>query len=109
MMTTWLLLIAAIVFEVFGTVSMKLSLGFTKLLPSVAVFVFYGLSFTGLTLVLKSIDVSVAYAVWSGLGTAIIAVIGIGWFKEPISILKVVSLGMIIVGVVGLNLSSSNH
>lgn len=108
-MNSWILLTVAILFEVSGTTCMKLSLGFTKLLPSVAVFIFYGLSFTALTLVLKSIDVSVAYAVWSGLGTAIIAVIGVGWFKEPVSWFKVLSLAMIILGVVGLNLSSHNH
>ena len=107
-MNSWLLLIVAILFEVSGTTSMKLAEGFTKFWPSLMVFLCYGISFTALTLVLKTIDVSVAYAVWSGLGTAIIALIGIGWFKEPISLLKTVSLAMIIVGVVGLNFSSSH-
>src|SRR3989338_1998353 len=70
---SWLLL--AIVLEVCGTTSMKLSEGFAKLLPSILIFVFYGLSFASLTIALKSIDVSIAYAVWSGVGTALIAAI----------------------------------
>jgi len=107
-MSSWFLLVVAILLEVSGTTSMKMSQGFTYFWPSVLVFVFYGLSFSALTLVLKTMDVSVAYAVWSGLGTAIIAVIGILWFKEPLSTFKVLSLLMIIIGVVGLNLSSSH-
>ena len=67
---TWLYLILAILLEVSGTTCMKLSEGFTKLVPSVLIFVFYTASFGMLTLALKRIDVSVAYAVWSGMGTA---------------------------------------
>lgn len=107
-MTTWLLLVGAIVFEVCGTTAMKMSQGFTKLLPSVLIFVFYAFSFTGLTLALKRIDVSVAYAIWSGLGTALIAAIGIVWFKEPISLIKILSLACIIAGVVGLNMCGAH-
>lgn len=62
-----------------------------------------------LTLCLKKIDVSVAYAVWAGLGTALIAIIGILWFKEPLGALKVISLVLIVGGVVGLNLSGVAH
>ena len=106
---SWLYLVWAIVLEVSGTTSMKLSQGFTKLLPSVLTFVFYGLSLSALTLALKNIDVSVAYAVWSGLGTAMIASIGVLWLKEPLTTLKVVSLTLIIIGVIGLNLSGGVH
>ncbi|MCP4541509.1 MAG: multidrug efflux SMR transporter [Chloroflexi bacterium] len=105
----WVYLILAILAEVSGTTSMKLSEGFTKLVPSVLVFVFYGLVLGSLTLALKQIDVSVAYAVWSGLGTTLVALIGVLWFKEPISVLKVVSLVLIVLGVVGLNLSVGSH
>jgi len=66
---------------------MKLSEGLTKTLPSVLLFVFYTLSFGMLTLALKRIEVSVAYAVWSGVGTALIASIGVLWFKEPMTAL----------------------
>ena len=105
----WLYLALAILFEVTGTTCMKLSEGFTKLVPSILLFVFYSLSFRMLTLALKRIDVSVAYAVWSGMGTALIATIGVLWFKEPITALKLISLALIIGGVVGLNLSGGAH
>ena len=105
----WLYLVLAILLEVTGTTCMKLSEGFTKLVPSILLFVFYSLSFGMLTLALKRIDVSVAYAVWSGVGTALIATIGVLWFKEPITALKLISLVLIIGGVVGLNLSGGTH
>jgi small multidrug resistance pump len=102
---SWLYLVLAIVLEVSGTTSMKLSQGFTKLFPTLLMFLLYGLSLSALTLALKRIDVSVAYAVWSGLGTALIATVGVLWLKEPLNTLKVVSLMLIIIGVIGLNLS----
>jgi len=104
----WLTLVLAIIFEVAGTTAMKLSEGFTKTLPSVAMALFYILSLVMLTLTLKKIDVSVAYAIWSGLGTALIALIGIWIFGESLSPLKVASILMIILGVVGLQLSMSH-
>ena len=105
----WLYLVLAILLEVSGTTCMKLSEGFTKTVPSILLFVFYTLSFCMLTLALKKIDVSVAYAVWSGVGTALVATIGVLWFKEPATALKLISLGLIIIGVVGLNLSGGAH
>jgi small multidrug resistance pump len=106
---TWLYLILAILLEVCGTTCMKLSEGFTKTVPSILLFVFYTLSFGMLTMALKKLDVSVAYAVWSGMGTALIATIGVLWFREPVTALKLISLGLIILGVVGLNLSGGAH
>lgn len=105
----YLYLVLAIFLEVSGTICMKLSQGFTRLLPSVLIFLFYGLSFTCLTLVLKKLDVSVAYAIWSGLGTAIIATLGIMYFKEPVNALKIISLALVITGIIGLNLSGGTH
>ena len=105
----WFYLVMAIVLEVSGTTSMKLSQGFTKMQPSVLMFLFYGLSLPALTLALKRMDVSVAYAVWSGLGTALIATVGVMWLKEPLNTRKVVSLALIIVGGIGLNLSGGGH
>jgi len=105
----WLLLVIAIVMEVTGTTCMKLSSGFTKLVPSILMFVFYGLSFVSLTFVLKKIDVSIAYAIWSGLGTSLIAIIGILWFKEPATAMKMISIGLIVIGIIGLNLSGGTH
>src|SRR5262245_12123118 len=106
---SWFYLVLAIVLEVSGTTSMKLSQGFTKMLPSALMFLLYGLSVCALTLALKRIDVSMAYAVWSGLGTALIATVGVLWLKEPLNTLKIVSLTLIIIGVIGLNLSGGMH
>lgn len=106
---SWIYLVVAVLLEVSGTTCMKLSEGFTRIVPSIAMFVFYGLSLGSLTMALRELRVSVAYAVWSGLGTAAIAAIGIFWFKEPVTATKVGSLVLIIVGVVGLNLAGSGH
>jgi small multidrug resistance pump len=108
LMNAWFFLLVAILFEVSGTTSMKLSEGFTRFWPSVLIFVFYAVSFTGLTLCLRQIHVSVAYAVWSGLGTFLIAVIGAVYFKEPLSVVKILSLVLIIIGVIGVNLSGAH-
>lgn len=105
----WIALVTAIVLEVSGTTCMKLSDGFNKLGYTVALFLFYAASLSALTWALKQIEVSVAYAVWSGVGTALIAVIGMTYFREPLTAMKLVSLALIIAGVVGLNLSGSNH
>jgi len=101
----WLLLLAAIVLEVAGTTAMKLSEGFSRLYPSVLIFAFYAASFTAFTFALKKIDVSIAYAVWSGIGTALITAIGIFYFREAVTPMKLISIMLIIIGVVGLNLS----
>jgi small multidrug resistance pump len=102
---SWVFLVLAIVLEVSGTTCMKVAQGFTRLVPSVLMFVCYGLSIASLTLALKRIEVSVAYAVWSAVGTGLIAAIGIIWFRETMNLLKGISLALIILGVVGLHLS----
>ncbi len=104
-MNYYYLLLLAIAFEVCGTTCMKLSEGFSRLFPSVLIFVFYAISFYFFTLSLKGIDVSIAYAIWAGLGTALITVIGIFFFREPINTLKIASLFFVVAGVVGLHLS----
>ena len=105
-MQQWIYLIAAIFFEVLGTTSMKLSDGFTKTVPSVAMGIFYILSLVALTYALKKFDVSMAYAIWSGVGTALITLIGIVYFKEPMGAVKLASIGLIIIGVVGLHMTT---
>jgi len=98
---SWFFLFLAVLLEVAGTISMKISQGFTKLTPSLFIFIFYGLSFGALTVALKTINLSVAYALWAGIGTTLIAGVGILWFKEPATSLKLISLGLIILGVIG--------
>jgi small multidrug resistance pump len=104
----WLYLFIAIICEVCGTTSMKLSNGFSQLLPSVLIFVFYALSFTFVTLALKTLPVGLTYAVWSAVGTALITAIGVIWFGEGMNTLKAVSLMLIILGVAGLQFSQEH-
>jgi len=100
----WFLLFVAIGFEVAGTTCMKLSEGFSKLVPSVLLFVFYGISFAVFSMALKKgINLSAAYAIWCGIGISLIAAIGVLYFKEPVTVLKVASIALIIAGVVGLS------
>lgn len=98
-------LTGAIVFEICGTTSLKLSDGFTRAGPSGLVVLCYVASFVLLSLALRGIELSVAYAVWSGLGTAVVAAIGIAWFGESAGSWKLLCLGLIVLGVVGLHLS----
>ena len=105
----WILLVVAIVLEVVGTTNMKLSEGFSKLVPSLLVLFFYALSIVALTFAVNRLDVSVAYAVWSGMGTALVAMIGIWFFQESLTTTKLIALGLIIVGVAMLHLTSESH
>jgi small multidrug resistance pump len=99
-----LYLLLGIIFEVLGTVCMKVAEGFTKVTPSVLVFVFYGTCLVFLTLVFEKLEVGATYAIWAGVGTALTAVIGFIWFKEPVSIIKISSIVLIILGIIGLEL-----
>ena len=108
-MTDWILLSIAIIFEVVGTSLLKTSNGFTKLLPSIGSLCFYTVSFYLLSITLRRMEVGVAYALWSGLGTALVACIGIFYFNESLSPVKMISLALIIIGAIGLNLSSQAH
>lgn len=88
---------------------MKFSEGFTKLLPSILLLLFYLGSLLFLTLALKKIDVSVAYAVWSGMGIVIISVVGLFYFNEQLSFMKVIAITLIIIGVITLNISEGKR
>lgn len=104
----WILLLAAIGFEVAGTVCMKLSDGFRNPLPSVLIFVFYAAAFGFLTLTLKRMELSLAYAIWAGIGTALTVAIGVLWFQEALTVLKLASVALVIAGIVGLNLGGAH-
>ena len=103
-----LLLSFAIVTEVVGTVALRYSEGFTRLAPSAIVVLGYGASFWLLALVLKELSIGTTYAVWSAVGTALIAAFGIFALGEPATALKLGSLALILIGVVGLNLAGSH-
>ena len=70
---------------------------------------FYAFSFALLTLALKTLELSFTYAVWSGFGTALIATIGFIYFREPVTLLKIASILLIVMGVVGLNLGGAKN
>ena len=102
---TALLLSFAISSEVAATLALKASDGFSRPLPAVIVVVGYAVSFWLLALVLKHLSVGTTYAVWSAVGTAAIALIGIVAYGEAANVLKIASLALIVVGVVGLNVA----
>ena len=106
-MIFWIYLLIAILTEVVGTTMMKVSQGLTRLIPSMLMFVMYAISFVFMAFALKKLEVSTAYAIWSGLGTALIAAIGIVLFHESFSIPKVVGTALVIAGVVLINLRGS--
>ena len=103
---SWAVLSVAILFEVAGTTCMRLSESFSKLVPSVLIFVFYAISFALNTLVTRTLGLSIVYAVWSGVGTVLTAIIGYVYFKEPATALKMASAGLIVIGVWGLHAAS---
>ncbi|MGO4495176.1 multidrug efflux SMR transporter [Paenibacillus sp. 2RAB27] len=105
----WVLLILAILFELSGTTSMKLSEGFTRFWPSILMFILYGCSFTLLNFALTYIQVGVAYAIWSGVGIVLITLVGLVLFKESFNITQLAWILLIVVGVIGLKLSSKVH
>ena len=99
----WYFLALAILSEVIGTLALKMSNGFSILLPSIIVVVGYSTSFWFLALCLKSLYVATAYAIWAGAGTAVVSIAAVFLFKEPMTIIKAVSLVLVILGVIGLH------
>lgn len=107
-MSPGLMLGLAIVTEVIGTALLRVSDGFTKVGPSIGVVVGYVASVILLARVLKDLDLGLTYAIWAGTGTALIAIIGVAVWDEPMGAVKVASIAAVIVGVVGLNLSAAH-
>ncbi len=103
----WFLLIIAGLFEVGWAIGLKYSQGFTKLMPSVLTIIGMIASFYFLSLALKSLPLGTAYAIWTGIGTIGTVVFGILLFKEPIDIIRLVCIGFIVAGIVGLKLVSA--
>jgi small multidrug resistance pump len=106
---SWLILFFAIVFEVAGTLTLKFTEGMTRLWPTLLMFAFYLVSLFGLSVAVSRIPVGTAYAVWSGVGTLMVAVMGVLWFKEQVTVLRTVSTLLIVIGVAGLYLTSSHQ
>ncbi|MDD2707371.1 MAG: multidrug efflux SMR transporter [Verrucomicrobiae bacterium] len=104
----YLYLFIAIVAEVIATSSLKASEGFTKWIPGVVVVIGYGVSFYFLSLVLKSIPVGIAYAIWSGVGILLISIVGITLFKQTLDLPAIAGMSLILIGVAIINLFSKS-
>lgn len=103
----YLLLAGAIVAEVIATAGLKRTEGFTRLGPSVVTVAGYVVAFWLMARTLRDLDVSIAYAIWSGVGTALITLVGIAVLDEPATALKLGGIALIVAGVVMLNLGGA--
>ena len=104
---SWLYVFLSIALDVSGTMCLKASNGLTRAVPSALMFLCYTLSLAPLALAARHLPVGVVYAVWSALGTVLVASIGMLWFKEPAGAVKLFSLGLIVTGLFLLNLKSA--
>jgi small multidrug resistance pump len=108
-MNPFVLLMLAIVSEIVATTALKLSEGFSKPLPSLVVIVGYVLAFYLMSLVMKSVPLGTAYAIWAGVGTAGAVMIGVLVWREPLDSIRMLAIGLIVTGVVLLNFFSNAH
>lgn len=106
-MRNWVYLIVAILAETFATSALKSCQGFTRLLPSVAVLLGYGLAFYCLSLTLRTIPVGIAYAVWSGVGIVLVTVAAWFLYGQKLDGPAVAGIGLITAGVLVMNIFSS--
>jgi multidrug resistance protein EbrA len=109
LLNSYVLLATAIICEVFGSSMLKVSNGFKKILPSIGVVLGMGSAFYCLSLALSTIPLGTAYAIWSGVGTALTALIGVIIYKENFNLKKLLGLILIIGGVVIMKLSGGTH
>lgn len=105
----WFLLAIAIASEIFGTLSLKASEGFSKLWPTVGVVAGYAIAFTLMASSIKKLDVGITYAIWSGVGIVGAAIGGYLLFDQEITKISMIGMGIIIVGVVVMNLGGASH
>lgn len=106
-MNAWSYLAIGIFLEVIGTTCMKLSDGFTNPIPSAACALCFLAALYCLSISVKSLDIGVVYAIWSGVGIALITLIGAVYFQEALSSMKLLFIAIIVIGVVGLQIVSS--
>ena len=103
MIKTYLILIIAIFFEVGGTMLLPISQNFTKVIPTVALAIFYLSSFYLITFVVDKLPIAIVYATWSGLGVFTIAILGYFFFKQTLNWQAILGLFLIIIGVILVN------
>ena len=106
-MTTYLYLLTAIVFETIGTSALQASEQFTRPKPLLLTIACYTATFYFLSLALRTMPIGIAYAIWSGLGIVLIALIGLAWFGQKLDLPALIGLALIIAGVIVINLFSS--
>jgi len=106
-MTSYLYLLTAIVFETIGTSALQASEQFTRPKPVLLTIACYAATFYFLSLALRTMPVGIAYAIWSGLGIVLIALIGLAWFGQKLDLPALVGLALILTGVVVINVFSS--
>jgi quaternary ammonium compound-resistance protein SugE len=104
MSIAWIFLLLAGFFEICFTIALKFSEGFSKLVPSIITVIFIILSFFSVSQAMKSISIGTAYAVWAGIGAAGTVLCGICFFGDSYHIVRLISIGLIIIGIVGLKL-----
>ncbi|WP_392565998.1 quaternary ammonium compound efflux SMR transporter SugE [Utexia brackfieldae] len=102
----WISLFIAGLFEIVWAIGLKYSEGFTKLIPSMITAVAMIVSFLMLSLALKTLPIGTAYAIWTGIGAVGAAIVGILVFQEPATAVRIISLTLIILGILGLKLSA---
>lgn len=105
----WIFLVIAITFSVTGTILMKLSRGLRYLRPTIFCGISYFIAFAAMTVTMKTIQLSVVYAVWSGVGTVLVSVVGVLYFNEHLSRNKILFLLLIVMGVIGIHLGDTIH
>lgn len=103
---SWLLLVASIAAEVAGTIALRYADGFTRPVPSLVVVASYAAAIWLMSMAVRHLEVGLAYAVWAGSGTALTAALGIFWFSESMTLLRIAGVVMIVIGVVVLNLET---
>ena len=107
MNATWIILSVAIAFEVVATSALKETQGFTRLLPSIIAIVGYGLAFYFLSLTLKVLPVGIMYAIWSGAGIVLVAIVGWLLFRQTLDVPALIGIALILAGVLIINLFSA--
>ena len=105
---TYLFLALAIIAEVVATTSLKATEEFTKIVPTIIMIVAYLVSFYFMTLVLKFIPLGITYAIWSGVGIVLVAIVGAWRFKEIPDLPSILGMGLIISGVIVIHVFSKN-
>jgi quaternary ammonium compound-resistance protein SugE len=108
MSLAWIFLLLAGFFEICFTIALKYSQGFTRLIPSLFTAIFIVLSFFSVAQAMKEISIGTAYAVWAGIGAAGTVICGMIFFGDSVHIIRLVSLAMIMIGIVGLKLAQAD-